>query len=83
MAPLASSRASTRRRWPELRDDVHIRDTLFTIALVGILLIDALNTLIDDKTLGAESHHLSRLYLQLTGHSPSEELDRNAPEALE
>ncbi|MFN4017573.1 MAG: DUF5677 domain-containing protein [Reyranella sp.] len=62
---------------PELHDRERVQDTLFLIALVGILLIDAVNSLIDDKAVEQESHALSRTYLSLKGHTPSAELSAN------
>ncbi len=49
--------------WGPDRDLNMLGDTLMLAAFVGLLLIDTLNSIIDDKELGAESHRLSRLYL--------------------
>ena len=66
---------------PELNDKERLQDTLYLMALVGILMNDTMNVLVDDQIIESESHKLSRSYLKLRGHTPSEEL-RAEPEGI-
>lgn len=62
---------------PEIQDNDRVQDTMYIIALVGIQLIDTINTLIGDSDVNRESHRLSRMYLKLKGHAPAEDLSNS------
>jgi DNA-binding phage protein len=57
--------------WGPDRDLNVLGDTLLLAAFVGLLLVDELNSRIDDKHIEAESHRLSRLYLEVRGRLAS------------